>query len=549
MILEDATREQLFDEVCDLRRLLMQAKAHSRGLREQLARTAARPPTFSKGSLDDSGKKDGHNGRAKPSPQPRDLALALLDKVPALIWRSGIDAKCDYFNETWLEFTGRTLEQELGDGWTEGVHPEDVERCLQSSRGAIDNRQPFSIEYRLRRHDGQYRWIVDHGRPFLDLDGKFAGYIGSCYECIKGNQSEQALARSEAMLAEAQQIAHLGSWNWDIVSDRVTWSEEHYRIFGLKPQEMEMTYERFLSRVYPDDQQTVRTQVEQAFRDHNPYQCCMRILHEDGTVRVVQSRGEVVFDENTKPVRMFGTVQDITEEKHTEEQLCAYDERVQALSRQLLTTQEQERRHLARELHDEFGQVLAAINFQIHAAKSLGKDALSRLHLCTTLLQQATEQIRNLAQDLRPRMLDKLGLEAALRCLVDRHWEHTGCAVQFSWRLVGAQLSPDLASACYRVVQEALTNVVRHAKARNVWIELRETEGVMELNVRDDGLGFDVLPTERWAARRGSLGLLGMGERVSTLGGRLSIQSTPGRGTRICATLPLTPDLVQPAGP
>jgi signal transduction histidine kinase len=239
---------------------------------------------------------------------------------------------------------------------------------------------------------------------------------------------------------------------------------------------------------------------------------------------------------------VLGISRDITEQKQTDEQLRGYYERVQALSRQLLTTQEQERRHLARELHDEFGQVLAAINFQIHAAKLLGKDAVSRLDLCTTLLQQATDQIRNLAQDLRPMMLDRLGLEAALRWLVDRHWERTRCEVQFTWHLAGARLSPDLAIACYRVVQEALTNVVRHAKARKVWIELRETEGVMELIVRDDGAGFDVLPSERWAAQRGSLGLVGMGERVSALGGRLAIQSAPGRGTRICATVPLTPD-------
>ncbi|TAL09100.1 MAG: PAS domain S-box protein, partial [Nitrospirae bacterium] len=127
----------------------------------------------------------------------RDFYLSILQEFPAMVWRSGINAKCDYFNNTWLFFTGRTLKQELGDGWTEGVHPDDVDQCVERYRKAFHAREPFILEYRLRRHDGEYRHILDHGSPFNDLDGNFAGFIGSCHDITERKHVEEALRESE----------------------------------------------------------------------------------------------------------------------------------------------------------------------------------------------------------------------------------------------------------------------------------------------------------------------------------------------------------------
>lgn len=111
-----------------------------------------------------------------------DQYVEILESFPALIWRSGTSGLCDYFNTMWLEFTGRTMGQEVGEGWAEGVHPEDLDRCLKTYLDAFALREPFLMDYRLRRHDGEWRWLADYGRPFHDLDGEFAGYIGSCYD-------------------------------------------------------------------------------------------------------------------------------------------------------------------------------------------------------------------------------------------------------------------------------------------------------------------------------------------------------------------------------
>ncbi len=202
-------------------------------------------------------------------------------------------------------------------------------------------------------------------RSFLDIVGNQITTL------LHHRRAEERLRSKDSLLAEAQSLAHIGSWNWDIVSDTVVWSDEHYRIFGVTPQEIVMTYEGILSHIHPDDRETVVEKVRQALEGRKTYECCLRALHPDGTVRYVQSRGQATFDEDGKPVRMFGTALDITERKRAEEALRDSAARLQVLSRRVVEVQEEERRHLARELHDEIGQVLSAISVNLHAVKRI----------------------------------------------------------------------------------------------------------------------------------------------------------------------------------
>ena len=129
----------------------------------------------------------------------------VTNAVPVMIWMSGIDKLCTFFNQGWLEFTGRSIESELGNGWAEGVHPEDFRRCLETYTRAFDRREPFSMEYRLRRHDGEYRWILDQGVPMFKADGSFAGYIGSGMDVTGRKLAEEALSRVSQRLIEAHE--------------------------------------------------------------------------------------------------------------------------------------------------------------------------------------------------------------------------------------------------------------------------------------------------------------------------------------------------------
>lgn len=123
----------------------------------------------------------------------KQLYIGILESFPALIWRANTEKLCDYFNKMWLEFTGRSMEQEYGNGWAEGVHPDDLDRCFEIYTTSFDQRKFFSMEYRLRNSSGDYRWILDYGRPFYDLDGTFLGYIGSCYDITENKKNIERL--------------------------------------------------------------------------------------------------------------------------------------------------------------------------------------------------------------------------------------------------------------------------------------------------------------------------------------------------------------------
>jgi PAS domain S-box-containing protein len=128
----------------------------------------------------------------------RDFAIDLLNKLPSPIWRSGTDAKVNYVNSAWLGFTGRQFEDEIGDGWAQGIHPDDSYIVMKEYRSSFDARMPFTLIYRLRNHEGQYRWVIDYGAPFNDLDGSFAGYLGSCYDFTYRKETEDELRESES---------------------------------------------------------------------------------------------------------------------------------------------------------------------------------------------------------------------------------------------------------------------------------------------------------------------------------------------------------------
>jgi PAS domain S-box-containing protein len=136
-------------------------------------------------------------------PMPRSELTAieyrtLVEQAPILIWRADLSMGCDYFNDRWLQFTGRTLQQELGNGWAEGVHPEDFDDCLKIYTSSFARREIFEMEYRLRRHDGAWRWIFDRGVPFNNANGVFAGYIGSCVDVTERREAQEALKAAHA---------------------------------------------------------------------------------------------------------------------------------------------------------------------------------------------------------------------------------------------------------------------------------------------------------------------------------------------------------------
>jgi signal transduction histidine kinase len=210
---------------------------------------------------------------------------------------------------------------------------------------------------------------------------------------------------------------------------------------------------------------------------------------------------------------------------------------VRELSRRLFQIQEDERRHLARELHDQLGQALTAAKIDLQAAQGLEEHTaiVQRLDDSIATLERLLQQVRQLSLELRPPLLDDLGLVPALRWYLDQQAQRAGLRVEFFADPAPERVDAATETACFRVAQEALTNVVRHARAETVNVELDRTPETLHLVVRDDGIGFDVATAQQGA----SLGLLGMRERVTLLGGEFDCKSAPGRGTEVHAFFPV----------
>jgi signal transduction histidine kinase len=230
-------------------------------------------------------------------------------------------------------------------------------------------------------------------------------------------------------------------------------------------------------------------------------------------------------------------------ERHlsTRKALELSQERLRALSRRLLEVQEEERGRLARDLHDDIGQVLTALKIQLESLMRAGGVVEARVAECVETTRHALERVRQLSLSLRPLQLDDLGLVAALRSHLDRQASIGGLTPHFDASESPHGVAPDVETACFRVAQEAINNVLRHARARNLWVRLFTAGGSLALSVRDDGEGFDLDAARRRGAAGASLGLVGMEERAALAGGALELRSAPGHGTVLLATFPVQP--------
>ena len=239
-------------------------------------------------------------------------------------------------------------------------------------------------------------------------------------------------------------------------------------------------------------------------------------------------------------ITFIGLISDITERTRIEAALRETADELRAVSGRVLEVQEAERRRLAIELHDELGQSLTAIKINLQAhARFKDQSPLETNAETIRIVDDALQQVRRLALALRPSMLDDLGLSAALQWIAKQTSERGGFVVTFHAERLEVRLAPEIETACYRIVQEALTNVSRYAHATQVAIDFYQEDETLVLNVKDDGRGFDVNAMRERAKAGGSIGVLGMQERAALLGGHLKIESQPGQGCKVTLRCPL----------
>ena len=469
-----------------------------------------------------------------------DRLRLVIDTIPAMVASTLPDGSVDSVNQRWLEYTGWSLEEGQGWGWKAMIHPEDLPRIMEEWPAAVATGKPAEIESRVRRVDGEYRWFLHRSVPLRDELGNIVKWYSASTDIEDRKRAEDALRRSESQLAEAQRLARVGSWNWDLRSNIMTWSEELYRIFALHPQKFDPAYETFVMEyIHPEDRDLVRGVHEKSLRTREPFTICYRIIRPEGGVRIMHSSGNVVSDEQGNVIRMFGTEQDVTERRLAEEQLKRSNEKLRALSARVQSVREEESFRIAREIHDELGSSLTGLKMDLswlgkRLPEAGNKVAHQKLKAMSAFIDESMQKIRSITTQLRPSVLDDLGLAAAIEWQAREFQQRIEIACKITSLPQEVALSPEKCTAVFRILQEILTNVARHAGATSIEISLEEHDDTFVLQVSDNGKGIkqsDISDTN-------SLGLLGMRERAIVFGGRVDITGTEGKGTTVTVSIP-----------
>ena len=372
------------------------------------------------------------------------------------------------------------------------------------------------------------------------------------------NITERKLAE-EALRASEQQFANLINnvdgivWEADVEAVAMTFvSYQAERILGYPLKAWLESKTFWQDHVHPEDRASVVEYCTAQTQRGQSYDFEYRMIAADGRVVWVRDLVAVTVKEG-KPTGLRGIMVDITKQKQSELTAEQSTRRLQIISRQLIDLQEAERRHLARELHDEVGQTLTATKLMLESLKQQAnripledeinlpssKDGNALLSNAVGHVDHLLKIIRDLSLNLRPPMLDDFGLVSAIRWLLDQHNKTTGRAVELDADYHVENPDTTIETACFRTAQEALTNVTRHSKAGKVIITLRTDAEGIKLGVVDNGVGFDVTSARQNARNGGSLGLLNMQERAGLVGGQLDVVSTHGKGTTVTARFPL----------
>jgi PAS domain S-box-containing protein len=376
--------------------------------------------------------------------------------------------------------------------------------------------------------------------PTVEFLEDMAALVG---EAVHRFDIEQSLRLNEKRLLEAQRMAHLGNWEWEIAENKLLWSDEVYRMFGLKRGRIDVMYDTFLSHVHPEDRDSVQESIHKALYEGRQYNIDHRVVKPNGQERILNGRGEVIYNADHKPVKMIGTMHDITEQKAAEEEIRTNQKALRELTAELLLAEEKERRRLAHDLHDSVGQILA---FSARELKTLAKSAPSptadSLLEVIDQLHVAVKQTRTLSFDLSPSILYEIGFEAAVEDLLDRTSAERHIQCRFEDCQSPKPLADDVKILLYRSIRELLFNAIKHADAALVKVSLQRSNSDICIKVEDDGKGFDAGRLEKDSKKTKGFGLFSIRERLNHIGGSLKIESVEGKGTKAVLIAPLDLD-------
>jgi PAS domain S-box-containing protein len=451
----------------------------------------------------------------------------IVDHIPVMINFTGSDGRIKLVNQEWQTTLGWSLEDVVREGadvftacYPDPAYRADVLKFVSTCSGEW-------ADFKTRTRDGR---VIDTcwARVLLS-DGTTIG-IGR--DITEQKQAERAVRDAEQKYRELFENARDALYVHDLNGRYTSVNRAAESLTGYDREEiLGKDFVGFVARKHVS---RVRKNLCKKLEEESETTYEVEIITKDGRRIPVEVSSHLIYN-NGIPVGVQGAVRDISDRKKAQESL-------QSFSRRLLAAQEAERQRIARTLHDEIGQVLTAvkINLQTTHGSLDSIDSADRITESIDIIDEALVRVRDLSIDLRPPHLDDFGLATALRWYVDTYSQRTGTKAKFSEELNGSsrRLPQEIETACFRIAQEALTNITRHAAASSVSLKLKQRREQLRLTITDNGIGFDVLAvTGRITAE--TLGLRGMKERTQAVGGSLEINSTLGKGTEVRALFPI----------
>ncbi len=439
------------------------------------------------------------------------------------------------------------------------IHDEDRSRVAGAVRRSVEEGVVFREEFRVVHADGSVHWLFGSGRPQEDEHGRGRHVVGVNLDITERRRAQEEMQNLNEVLearVRKRTIALVGAnerwdwvvratndgiWDWDLLHDTAYFSPRWKEMHGFLESDRTESTKEWLARIHPEDRPRVlaslnRCHAAKGSQFYEEY----RVQKKDGIYFWVLDRGIAVFNDEGRAIRMIGAESDITWRKEAEMLLREREAQLRDLGARLLRAQEEERRRISRDLHDDVMQRMGALTLDLYSlvssAASPDGELQSQLKSCGASAEQLTTDLQRMAHQLHPSILEFGGLAAAAREHVHEFAMRTGLSAELLTRNLPQDIPLDHATCLYRVLQEGLQNVQKHADANTVLVRLLGTDQGVGLCIHDDGHGFEEV---NGTARRQGLGLTSMGERVGMLNGTFRIRTKPGDGTEIHAWVPL----------
>jgi len=454
---------------------------------------------------------------------------ALIENIKEGISISSRERKFIYISPAIKDILGYLPEDLLGKQTFDIYHPEDAPHIKKMVQGVLRGEPGTTARFITRVHhrDGSWRWIELTTCNQLD-NPAVKGLVTNFHDITDRVMAETRLVNSERKLKQALNLANMGTWYLDFSEGVAVYSPECCLIYGLNQEDNKHDFESWLSRIHPEDVKGVMEVIKKSESEYSPNQFVARIIRPDGSVRSVSQITNYEFDQKGRAIAAYGIVRDVTDEIASESSLL----------QEAFNGQEAERKRIAADLHDGLGQYISAIgfaNFQLQQQfKNSGAGKSNKaFNQMQKLIQEAGLELKAITHNLSPHHLEQYGLVIAAMDYCKQTARMCGVKINFSSKGIDKRLPSEIEITVYRLIQELLNNVIKHAACRQARVRISLTGGLLRLTVADNGKGFKTESLKR------GLGLQNINSRLKPFNGKIEIESKLKQGTTVLITIPL----------